>query len=180
MNKQNWLNTVSSISQFVLGFLLGVALIGGSAVTAAYFYFRTVSSSVPKKPIYQEETTVGSDENVRSENGSNSNQANNSGSQTETSATSRQPSKTKSQKKKKVVEIEELPPNAFYAIVTWPQGLSLRADSDINSARIGGIAYNAKIIILGTSTDKKWQKVKIPWSKQQGWVKSGNTKRASY
>lgn len=175
MNKQNWLNTISNISQFVLGFLLGVALIGGSAIGAAYYYFRKVSSSVPQKPIYQEETTVGSDENQRQEN--------NSGSQTETATnteSARQPLTTNSQKKKKVVEIEELPPNAYYAIVTWPQGLSLRADSDINAARVGGIAYNAKIIILGTSDDKKWQKVKIPWSKQEGWVKNGNTKRSSY
>ena len=168
MNKQNWLNTVSSISQFILGFLLGVLLIGGSAAGAVYYYFRQVSSSrAPQKPIYQEET-VGSKENVPPENGSK--HANKSESQITTSP----------QKKKKIVEIEELPPNAFYAIVTWPQGLSLRSDSNINAARIGGIAYNAKIIILGTSADKKWQRVKVPWSKQEGWVKNGNTKRASY
>ena len=183
MNKQNWLNTVSHISQFVLGFLLGVALIGGSAIGAAYYYFRKVSSSVPQKPIYQEETTVGSEDNILPENSSNSDRTNNSIAKTATTANTeskKQPLIKKSQKKKKEVEIEELPPNAYYAVVTWPQGLSLRANSDINAARIGGVAYNAKIIILGTSADKKWQQVKIPWSKQQGWVKNGNTKRASY
>lgn len=177
MNKQNWLNTVSNISQFVLGFLLGVALIGGSAVGAAYFYFRKASSSVPQKPIYQEETTVSSEDDILSGNSSDS-KSKEPAKQTATKTSPSKPSQPKPQKKEPVVA--DLPPNAYFAIVTWPQGLSLRANADLNAARIGGVAYNAKIIILGTSADKKWQQVRVPWSEQEGWVKNGNTKRASY
>ena len=72
-----------------------------------------------------------------------------------------------------------IPDGAYYANVTWPQGLSLRAEPSIDAQRIGGIGYDAKILILENSQDKKWQKVQLPWNKQEGWVKAGNVKRVS-
>jgi hypothetical protein len=57
--------------------------------------------------------------------------------------------------------------------------LSLRAEPDSNAATIGGIAYDNEIIVLEETSDKKWQKVRIPWSEQEGWVRGGNTEKIS-
>ncbi len=72
----------------------------------------------------------------------------------------------------------QLPANSYYAVVTWPEGLSLRAEPSVDAERVGGIEYNSKIAILEDSNDGKWQRVMLPWNQQEGWVKGGNTKRA--
>ena len=168
--KQTWLSVISNMFQFILGFLLGVALIAGSAVGAAYYYFVKVSSSVPEKPVYSEETAE-----TTQVTDSQTTETNQEEAELDLEATDN------SQPDPEIAETEEqLPPNAYYANVTWPQGLSLRAEPNINGARIGGVGYDAKILILEETADKKWQRVQIPWSKQEGWVKGGNTKRASY
>ena len=160
--QQTWLSGISNMFQFILGFLVGVALIAGSAAGAAYYYFKKVSSTVPEKPVYPEETA--------------------SDSEAETEPTS-SPEAVEASATQEVAQTEtklELPEGAYYASVTWPQGLSLRAEPDINAAKISGIGYNAEILILEETQDKKWQKVRVPWSEQEGWVKGGNTKRTSY
>ena len=73
----------------------------------------------------------------------------------------------------------ELPPNAYRAVVTWPEGLSLRSEPSLDAGRIGGIGADATIIILEDSADGQWQRVRLPWSGQEGWVKGGNTERTS-
>ena len=162
--KQAWLSGISNMFQFILGFLVGVALIAGTAAGAAYYYFKKISSNVPEKPVYTEETVAKQEES------------------TEKSQDSGAKDNTEAQKKapEPVASKPEIPEGSYYASVTWPQGLSLRAEPSNNAARIGGISYNAKILILEDSADKKWQRVQIPWSKQEGWVKGGNTKRTSY
>jgi hypothetical protein len=70
----------------------------------------------------------------------------------------------------------ELPPNAYRALVTWPDGLSLRAEADADAERIGGIESEASIIILEDSADGKWQRVRLE-NDQEGWIKGGNTEK---
>ncbi|MFM5899443.1 MAG: SH3 domain-containing protein [Dolichospermum sp.] len=71
-----------------------------------------------------------------------------------------------------------LPPGAYQGIVTWPAGLSMRAEPDINSSTVGGVNGNKQVIIIEDSTDKKWQKIRIPDTNQEGWVKAGNIQRS--
>lgn len=169
--ERSWLSAISSMFQFILGFLVGVTLIASIAAGAAFYYFKRISSTTPEKPSYTEETVQKSEPNDSE--------------QTTTSAVT-QPETTQPQEiatteqQAKPEAKPELPEGAYYATVTWPQGLSLRADPSLNAARIGGISHDARIIILEESSDKRWQKVRIPWSQQEGWVKGGNTKRASY
>ena len=164
--ERNWSSIISQTFQFILGFLIGVALIAGSAVGAAYYYFTKVSSSIPEKPVYPEEST--------------------------TAPVAQQPEKqdesqlvieslSNADRPEPIAEpvTESIPPNAYYANVTWSEGLSLRAEPSIDADRIGGVGYNAKILILEDSADKRWQKVRIPGSQQEGWVKAGNIERAS-
>ena len=160
--KRNWSSIISQTLQFILGFLIGIALIAGSAVGAAYYYFTKVSSKVPEKPVYPEESTTATVAQQPAEE-------NESQLDIESSSNVDRPEPV----------TESIPPNAYYASVTWSEGLSLRAEPSIDAERIGGVGYNARILILEESADKRWQKIRIPGSGQEGWVKAGNIKRAS-
>ncbi len=172
-NKPIWqtsLKVISSITQFILGFVLGVSLITGAAIAAGYLYLTTMSYISPKKPIYEEEKA--SKTVTKSEIATET---------TEKSPTVPEdlpifPGEAETEPEP---EAEEIPENAYFARVTWPQGLSLRAEPSINSERVGGIGYDAKILILEQSSDKQWQRIRIPSNKQEGWVKAGNIKRVS-
>ena len=173
MTKQDWLSALSNTLQFILGFLLGVALIAGGAVGAAYYYFKKMSSTVPEKPVYTEES------NTTEAASTQATEASNNDSQSDTELTSNAEIELDAETESESTAPEELPPNSYYANVTWPEGLSLRAEPSLDATRIGGIGYDAKILILEDSADKQWQKVRIPGSEQEGWVKAGNIRRAS-
>lgn len=162
--ERNWSSIISQMFQFILGFLIGIALIAGSAVGAAYYYFTKASSSVPEKPLYSEETAnvPVAQQTTEDEN--------------ETQLDLETLSNVETQPEP-VTEL--IPPNAYYATVTWSEGLSLRAEPSIDAERIGGVGYNARILILEDSADKRWQKVRIPGSEREGWVKAGNVRRVS-
>ena len=162
--ERNWLSFISHTFQFILGFLIGITLIAGGVVGAAYYYFTRVSSQVPEKPVYPEEanTTTVDRQPAVLENELQTN------------------SETSSEVETPLEPItEDIPDGAYYANVTWSQGLSLRAEPSVNADRIGGVGYNARILILEDSADRQWQKVRLPESEREGWVKAGNTKRAS-
>ena len=72
-----------------------------------------------------------------------------------------------------------LPPGTYEARVTWPEGLILRDRPSYNSLRIGGIGYHERVLVLGESPDKVWQRVRVSDSFQEGWVKGGNTERTN-
>ncbi|MBC6476585.1 MAG: SH3 domain-containing protein [Hormoscilla sp. GM7CHS1pb] len=72
-----------------------------------------------------------------------------------------------------------LPPVTYEARVTWPEGLILRDRPSYNSLRIGGIGYHERVLVLGESSDKVWQRVRVSDSFQEGWVKGGNTERTN-
>jgi len=121
----------SGVIQFILGFMIGVALLAGSSAAAAYLLLSGLSAT-PPKPIFSEEAeqvAVASEEGEAQE--------------------ASQPSE------------EELPSGAYKARVTWSQGLSLRAEPSADSERIGGIPFNREIIILEETEDQEWQKVRL-------------------
>ena len=183
MTKRTWVITVSIIAQFILGFVLGVTLIAGVGSGIAYFYFVKMSSHVPTKPVFQEEKkSLPSTKKDAISKRSATQGAKEDSSITLESTT--QPEAIPEQSPEPTPEPEsipepesELPANAYFARVTWPQGLSLRAEPSLDAERIGGIGFNTKIIILEYSSDKKWQRVRIPGSQREGWVKAGNVKK---
>ncbi|MEC4895116.1 MAG: SH3 domain-containing protein [Oscillatoria sp. PMC 1051.18] len=142
---------LSSLLQLFFGVVIGISLLAATAGGVGY-YFLTKLSAPPAKPVFAEEkankTTV----------------ANPADSATET--------EKEAQPKK-----EKLPPGAYQARVTWPQGLSLRDTPSEDANRIGGIAFNKEIIILEESDDQNWQKVRIPDTDEEGWVKGGNVEK---
>ncbi len=181
MTKRTWVNIVSSIFQFLLGFVLGVTLIAGVGAGIAYFYFTRMSSHTPTKPVYEEEKPPLPKTPKDAISKSNS---------TVTSEATKPPEAKPEEtavaeptpEPEPIPEPEpepepELPPNAYYARVTWPQGLSLRAEPSLDAERVGGIGFNQRIIILEDSSDKKWQRIRIPESQREAWVKAGNVKK---
>ena len=177
MTKSIFLKRLSITVQFILGFALGISLIAGISGTLLFAYYKKMSI-LPKKPVFSEpivvqETTPEPEKSATEIEPLESTTTPDEIEETEAQAVSEEAQEAVKPK-------EELPPNAYRAIVTWPQGLSLRAEPDINAGRVGGIETKANIIILEDSSDGKWQRVKLPWSGQEGWVKAGNTKRTSY
>ncbi len=71
------------------------------------------------------------------------------------------------------------PPEAegYRAKVTQEIGLNIRESPDPDGPRIGGVDYNEEVIVLEDSADKNWQKIRLPESNVEGWVKAGYTNR---
>ncbi len=153
------MNRLSGVFQFLLGFFLGIFLLVGGTASLAYVVFSRMNAD-PEKPTFAEEkppeTTAKAD----------------------SQPVSKQDSKTQPVEevvaKESVVEAEKLPNGAYRAKVTWSTGLSLRSQPASDAERIGGVGYNAELIILKTSADGDWQQVRLPNSQQEGWVKAGN------
>ena len=171
MTKSIFLQRLSATVQFILGFVLGISLIAGISGTMIFAYYKRMSV-LPKKPEFPE-AAVAPEETTPD---------------LDTSPTAVEPleSNTTEEPLEEAVpdEIEEtpppeaeLPPNAYRAEVTWPEGLSLRAEPAVDAERVGGIESEATIFILEDSADGKWQRVQLPWNGQEGWVKGGNTRK---
>lgn len=153
--------SLSGIFKFILGFFVGIIFLAFCGVGAAY-YFWTRLSVTPDKPIFAEE-------------------------QQQKSSTLKKASLTQASKPKpsspptstpNASPVQTLPPGAYKARVTWPEGLSLRDAPTLNSARIGGVAAKQEVLVLKRSDDGKWQQVRVVEGNQEGWIKAGNTAKS--
>lgn len=160
---------ISVIFQFILGFMLGIILITGTAAGLGFYYVSKMSVDPPKPLFPEEKAQPPSKPQIEAKKPATS--------PDETTQVNSEPETVPAEEKPEADEELELPPNAYKARVTWEQGLSLREEPDLNAARIGGIEHNAEIIILEQSQDQQWQRVRLPWSEQEGWVKAGNVER---
>lgn len=155
--------SISSFFQFMIGFIVGTIFFTLGIGGGLYFFLSKMTVN-PSQPVFSEETSDKSSENKPVE--SSSDQKNNTPSNANEN-------KTKATENRD----QDLPAGAYWARVTWSTGLSLRAEPDKNAERIGGVGYNWELIILSYSDDKKWQRVRIPSSGQEGWVKAGNVEK---
>jgi hypothetical protein len=167
MTKSIFFQRLSATVQFILGFILGVSLIAGLSGTVIFAYYKKMSV-LPKKPAFDEVPLKESPADAPK------------------SSASIEPLESNAAEDKATEELEsepeskpelELPPNAYRAEVTWPEGLSLRAEPSLDAERVGGVSFEEKIFILEDSADGSWQRVIVPGSEQEGWVKGGNTER---
>jgi hypothetical protein len=160
---------LSNILKLILGVFLAMSiLVGGGAALAIYFMNRT--SINPPKPVFSNDKASVKAEAAKTPTPGASTAAN---SQVK-STPKPKPVVTKSPEEESE---KPLPPGAYPATVTWPEGLILRAEPEINAPRIGGVGFNAKVIVLQLSDDKTWQKIRIESSQEEAWVKAGNTKK---
>ncbi len=154
------MNRLSSLFQFILGFFLGVFILAGGTAALGFIFFSRMAAP-PPKPVFAEETKEKQTTEKKSPLPT----------KTETPVAKSQPETAPQEKEQKK---EQLPAGAYKAKVTWPEGLSLRDQPGIDANRIGGLMYNNEIIVLETSSDGGWQKVRVPGSGQEGWVRGGN------
>jgi Bacterial SH3 domain len=152
---------VSGIAKFCLGFFLAIFILVGGAVGVAYYLFTKMSVN-PPKPIFAEEQKQSSPiaKPVSLPTGAKSKQ--------DKKAT---PTPSESPTTK------ELPPGAYKARVSWPEGLSIRDQPNLDSNRVNGVAYNQEVFVLQESDDKRWQKIRIIEGGEEGWIKAGNIEK---
>lgn len=85
------------------------------------------------------------------------------------SQTSPKPAATKKQK--------PLPAGAYEATVKQPIGLIVRGAPSLTAGQLDGVEYNEPVIVLSTSKDKLWEKIRYSATEKEGWVKAGNTQK---
>jgi outer membrane biosynthesis protein TonB len=165
---------LSGLFQFMVGFVMGVAILVGGATAVAYMLLSGINSN-PPKPVFTEEKK---EETTQ-----------------EKTAVKPSPVATTLVQEKPKAEVKESPAAApapkaspqpspeekkqestsegYQARVTWQSGLSLRSEPTSQSTRLGGLDYNTKVSVVGTSSDGQWQRVRLS-DGREGWIKSGN------
>jgi hypothetical protein len=170
------MNRLSSLFQFILGFFLGVILLVSGTTALAYVVLYRMSST-PPKPTFAEEKpkpkVTAKDESKTTPQVAKT-QVQEVPKQ-EVAAKKPEPEPSPEVKKE---ETEKLPDGAYKATVSWSSGLSLRAEPGQEAERVGGVEYNSELIILSTSADGNWQKVRVAGGSQEGWIKAGNVQKA--
>lgn len=149
---------VYGVFKFILGFFLAILILAGATVATA-LYFAARLSELPERPTFPND---------------------NPAAKTTAKVTTPKPqvNSTPTPTPTPTPAEEKLEPGAYRAIVTQPIGLILRDSPSTEANRIGGIAYNEKVVVLGESEDKQWQKVRVSQdSDRTGWVKGGNTEK---
>ncbi|PSF38100.1 peptide-binding protein [Aphanothece hegewaldii CCALA 016] len=149
------MNRLSGFLQFIIGFILGVVLLAGASAAVAYVILSKMSSP-PDKPLFAEEKKQ---------------QA------LAKKATTTEPNKAATNPVTEVKSLEDIPTGTYKAFVSWSDGLSLRAEPSTEAARLGSLGYKAEIMVLGTSDDGNWQRVKVISTNQEGWIKAGNIEK---
>ncbi len=155
---------ISGLFQFVIGFFFGLIFFTAGIAGGAYFFLNQTATN-PEKQVFSEEKPK--EEKPKEEKVETTAEQTNTKTKTETT---KQPEETAVKPEPE----EKLPNGAYFARVTWSTGLSLRDGPSKEAERIGGVGFDRKIIILSTSNDGDWQKIRIPGSEQEGWVKAGN------
>ncbi|MEB3310180.1 MAG: SH3 domain-containing protein [Snowella sp.] len=166
----------SGLLQFILGFFLGIFALLGATSLLGYLMFSRLAAT-PPKPTFTEENKAAVKEAPKEKKATEKSEAKakpEAASSPESKAEAKpSPSPTPSPQAKE----EALPQGAYKAKVTWSSGLSLRANPNTDAERVGGVGYNANLIVLETNADGTWAKVRSPESGQEGWVKAGNFKK---
>ena len=153
----------SSLAKLLIGFILAIALLMFGGVATA-LYFITKGSTPPPKPVFANDKPA-----VKAQLPNSSTIAKRTTVSAAKPSSTATPSVTPSSK--------PLEPGAYQARVTWSEGLSLRSEPNQDGERIGSLGYNQPIVVLAESPDKKWQRVRLEDSEQEGWIKAGNIER---
>lgn len=182
MTKSIFFQRLSATVQFILGFVLGISLIAGISGAMVFAYYKKMSVS-PKKPEFpevavpQDEVTADIDTETEDKETEAIEPLESTTEEPVEEPVPEEVDETTPPEEEEPPSEAELPPNAYRAEVTWPEGLSLRAEPSVDAERVGGIESKATIFILEDSADGNWQRVQLPWNGQEGWVKGGNTRQ---
>lgn len=67
----------------------------------------------------------------------------------------------------------------YVARIVLAEGLNLREGPSTDATRIGGVAYNERVVVLEESSDGEWQRIQLEGSGLEGWIKSGFSERVT-
>lgn len=146
--------SMSGLLKFVTGFLLAIALLFFAGVSTTR-YLITRLTAPPPRPTFPNDNPTAPPPAV------------------EPSTQAAEPTATPTP----APTPTPLEPGAYAALVTQPIGLVLRQGPGTDTEQIGGIAYNEELVVLETSSDGEWLRIRLEGSTVEGWVKSGNTER---
>ncbi|MEM6255628.1 MAG: SH3 domain-containing protein [Cyanobacteria bacterium P01_D01_bin.156] len=157
-------NFVVVLAKGICGIAIALFVIGlAGAATARYFL--TQLSTLPERPVYENDAPVAANtESVDTSASQSPNPANQNSTDDQQSAVTEQPQPE--QPEKKVL---------FKATVTYSAGLLIRTGASVDYATIDGVEYNETIDVLEESG--RWYRIRTS-SGVEGWVKGkGNTRR---
>ena len=158
--------TMSKISQFVLGFVLAIALLflAGAGLTR---YMLTRLATPPPRPSFTNDPSpspVAKAPNLAAPAPS----PESSPAASPTLAVSPSPAPSVSPSPS---------PAGYQARVTQIIGLKVRQEPNADAATVGGVEYNQEVTILEDSPDGGWQKIQAGGT--TGWIKTGNTAKVN-
>lgn len=140
----------SSIAKFLLGSILGIAILISGSLALGY-YLMTRLTQTPPKPTFANDLQAATPDSNES---------------------------TPAVAEATPTPASPLEPGTYRAQVVYPQGLLLRDSSNVDANQIGGVAYQQPVVVLEESADKDWQKIRLE-SGEEGWVKAGNLERVN-
>lgn len=146
----------SGLIKFLIGFILALAILAGGSV-AAGLYFVTRLTELPPRPVFDNEQPVKPKPSSPTPAAKQNTPANSSSNSSANSTT--------------------LAPGTYLARVIWQDGLILRDRPSFDAKSIGGVDFNKNVIVLETTSDKEWERVRVEGANQEGWVKGGNTEK---
>lgn len=142
------------ITKLILGVALALVLLSLTGVATAR-YFMAKLSVLPPRPVFENDVVAEQP------------------APTETPASPQpQPENTP---QPETAPPPENPLGSYQAVVVQPIGLVMRSGPGAEHPQLGGVDHNEQVLVLETSEDQRWIKVRVGSSGQEGWVKSGNT-----
>jgi uncharacterized protein YgiM (DUF1202 family) len=166
------------LSKLILGVTIALALLSMAGVaTARYFMARL--AVLPPKPLYGEELPAAPTPEPAvpaADPAAPPPAAPASGAETPATETPA-PEATAETPTPPEPAAAELPPGSYPAVVTQPIGLIIRSGPGTEHGQVGGVDYNAELIVLEEPADQGWIKVRVASTGAEGWVKAGNTRR---
>jgi uncharacterized protein YgiM (DUF1202 family) len=76
------------------------------------------------------------------------------------------------------LDIRAADDKTYIALVVYPDGLVLRDKPDSKGKVVDTLRFEETVIVIGESDNKQWQQVRFEVKGLEGWVQTGNLKRA--
>ena len=165
---------LSGLLQFMVGFVLGVVILVGGATAVAYILLSGMNSN-PPKPVFTEEKKEETKEEKAAKPIPTTPVQEQPQAEVKESPTAA-PAPKAAPKPSPEASKKETTSEGYQARVTWQSGLSLRSEPTSESTRLGGLDYNTKVSVVGTSSDGQWHRVRLS-DGREGWIKAGTISR---
>ncbi len=143
----------SQIIQFLLGSTLGLSILAGATIGIGYLLIQQLSAP-PPRPVFDNDFSASPKPAPKQK------------------ATPKPVAKPPSPSPTPALEA-----GAYLAIVSYPEGLAVRDNPSSEAERIGGVDAQQRIVVLETSPDQQWQRIRSESGNLEGWVKAGNTEK---